>query len=129
MRYLLDTHTLIWFIENHDLLPQKVKETINSNDNEIYISVITLFEIAIKININRLKIRFSLNDLIKDIQQQGFEIIGIYEAHLYKYITLPLIHRDPFDRILVATAISEKLKLITSDKENQLYNVEWMWEK
>ena len=128
MKYLLDTHTLLWFVENNETIPQKIKDVIINNDNEIYVSVISLFEIAIKININKLKLDFSLNDLLFDIRQQGFEIIGIYDKHLYKYITLPLIHRDPFDRLLIATAISENMKFITSDKENQLYDVEWVWE-
>jgi len=128
MRYLLDTHVLIWYLED-----KKDKTLINNLDiienpkNKIYISIASLWEITIKLNIGKFKPNLDINDFFSFIYRSPITILNIEEKHLLEYRNLPLIHREPFDRILIATAISENLSFITHDKKNQEYNVRWKW--
>jgi PIN domain nuclease of toxin-antitoxin system len=127
MRYLLDTHTLIWYFEDDANLPKSVKAVIEDQNNRIYISSVTLWEITIKLNINTLKINYSLEELFDNIKIRDFDLLQIEEKHLRVYLNLPLIHRDPFDRHLVSTAIAENLTLITCDENIQKYKLNWLW--
>ena len=127
MRYLLDTHTLIWFFENSSELPHKTKEIILLDSNEKYICSVSLWEIAIKVNLGKLKISFSLEELINDIKIRNFHILQIEDEFLKGLSILPFIHKDPFDRLLIATALAEDLTIITIDENIQKYDVSWIW--
>jgi PIN domain nuclease of toxin-antitoxin system len=125
MNYLLDTHVLIWFTE--DKLPINIREIINNPQNRKYVSIVSLWEIAIKININKLKLNFSFSQLLHDIEIRDFNMIYTNEEHLKTFIDLPLIHKDPFDRLLVATAIFENLVIITQDQNIWKYDSKHQW--
>lgn len=118
MNYLLDTHILIWWSENSSKLNPKFKSTISDPKNRIHISIASLWEITIKISIKKLRLKTSIESLSK---QADFEILPIKIEHLITLIKLPYIHKDPFDRILVAQAKSEKLKILTSDPKITAY--------
>jgi len=127
MRYLLDTHVIIWYFENLSKIPQEIYKIIDNRKNSIYISSVSLWEIAIKININKLNVRFTFDKLINDIKSGDFKILQIENEYLKKLAALPLIHKDPFDRLLVSTALAEDLTIITADDNIQRYNVSWIW--
>ena len=127
MSYLLDTHVIIWYFENSLDLPQKTKEIIKNPENNIYICSISLLEIAIKVNLGKLKLSFTFDKLIEDIKNRDFSILQIEDEHLRKFLYLSFIHKDPFDRLIISTAIAEDITIITIDENIQKYDVSWIW--
>ena len=127
MRYLLDTHTVIWYLGKSPNLPPKVKEIIIDSDNRRCISSVSLWEIAIKVNLGKLKLTLPLNEFLDKIQNSEFEILQIKNEYLKGLAILPSIHKDPFDRLLVATALVENLTIITADDNVRKYDVPWIW--
>jgi PIN domain nuclease of toxin-antitoxin system len=125
MQCLLDTHTLIWYFEHDGKLTSCAEETIDNPENAVYVSVISLWEIAIKKGLGKLDVDF--DRLLAQVEQAGFPIVQIKNAYLRKQIDLPQIHKDPFDRLLVATAEIENMALITADENIHTYAVEWIW--
>jgi len=127
MKYLLDTHVVIWFFNNSPDLPLKIKEIIKFPENQIYISSVSLWEIAIKASLGKLNMNIEFNGLLEDIIKRDFEIFPIKNEHLKYLFILPYLHKDPFDRLLISTVITEKLTLITSDENICKYDVSWIW--
>ena len=127
MKYLLDTHVIIWYYENLSKIPPEINKIIDNPRNNIYISSASLWEIAIKINLNKLTLNFTFDKLINDIKKGDFEILQIEDKYLKKLANLPLIHKDPFDRLLVATVLADNLTLITTDENIHKYKISWIW--
>ncbi len=121
MRYLLDSHSLLWTIFQPDKLSTEAQEIIHDQNNIICVSLISLWEISIKQNIGRLHIPEKFFEVVS---QGGFEIIPLTIPEIEQYRTLPLHHRDPFDRMLIIQAQQQKLILITRDSEIGKYDVE-----
>jgi len=128
MPYLLDTHTFLWFISGDKQLPESVVKKIENISEPCYISIASFWEIAIKIQIGKLKLEISLEELYRFAEINQIEIISINEKHLVTLLKLGLIHNDPFDRLIIAQAISEKLIVVTKDKEFKKYKVKQQWE-
>jgi PIN domain nuclease of toxin-antitoxin system len=121
MRYLCDTQIIIWTLINPEKLTEQTKYILQNN--EIFVSQISLFEIAIKQKIGKLpELPLPIKLLAEQIEQDNFTILSINTNHLDAYNVVPLLanHRDPFDRLLLATAISENMPIISSD-ENFVY--------
>ncbi|WP_295674794.1 type II toxin-antitoxin system VapC family toxin [uncultured Mucilaginibacter sp.] len=125
MNLLVDTQILIWSFDIHSPLSEKHKELLENNSNRILVSQVSLMEIAIKKNINKLP------DFVPDIQMvadqllaNGFELLPLKNEHIFSYQHLPLFqeHRDPFDRFLIAIAKDENLTIVTTDDKFQLYS-------
>ena len=122
--YLLDTHSLIWFQENSPKIPTPIMDILQDTANSIFFSQISLFEITIKQKIGKLK---QFTATIEDVSNQaildGFTLLPITNNHLYHYNNIPLFdqHRDPFDRLLLATALYENLILLSADSNFNLY--------
>ncbi len=114
MRYLLDTHVFIWWMEKNKRLPDKLMNLINDPQNEVYLSVVNVWEIVIKNAKGKLK---SPKDIKGGIQKSSFVLLPIDINHVLEVEKLPDIHKDPFDRILIAQAKVENLTLITSDEK------------
>ena len=118
MKYLLDTHTFIWSIMNSSKLSEKVKNIIENPNNEIFVSGITFWEIAIKTQIGKMKFEnFNILHLPNIATQYGF---SIFTPSAYDYVTyneLPLVenHKDPFDRMLIHSALKNNLILVSKD--------------
>ena len=127
MRYLLDTHAIIWYFDNLSKITPTAEEIINNNDNNIYISSVSLWEIAIKLNLGKLTVNFTFDELLDDIRSGDFNILQIEDDYLKSLSSLPVIHKDPFDRLLIATALAEDLTVITTDENIQKYDVSWVW--
>ena len=124
MELLLDTHVFLWWLAGDSRLPPAVTETIKDTQNEIYISAASGWEISIKKAIGKLNAPDKLNDIIED---EGFLHLPITFNHGEKAGSLPLIHKDPFDRMLVAQANIEGLKIVTGDIHIQQYAVKTFW--
>ena len=127
MRYLLDTHVVIWHFDDSPELSKKTKEIIDNPKNELYISSVSLWETAIKINIGKLDLDFTLDELLAEINDNDFDILQIENEYLQKLSALPFIHKDPFDRLIIATALAEDLTIITIDENIQKYDVKRIW--
>jgi len=127
MPFLLDTHTFLWFISGDKQLPESVVKKIEDISEPCYISIASFWEIAIKIQIGKLKLEISLEELYRFAEINQIKIISINEKHLVTLLKLGLIHNDPFDRLIIAQAISEKLIVVAKDKEFKKYKVKQQW--
>ena len=132
MKYLLDTHVLIYLgCGDNEQIGQKALEIYQDPEAQIFVSQISFWEMAIKINIDRLHIPIGLQNVIIQSQQAGIETISVQNSHILNYQSLDVMenHKDPFDRYIIATAISEDLKILSSDKKFDLYQaVVRVWE-
>ena len=120
MKFLLDTHSLLWAVFEPDKLSAEAQEIIVDQNNIICVSLISLWEISIKQNIGRLEIP---KEFFEVVATGGFEMLSLTIPQIKQYRTLPLHHRDPFDRMLIVQAIQQKLILITRDSEISKYDV------
>lgn len=123
MRFLLDTHAFIWLgCGNLDALGKEALKAYEDTDNEILLSMASLWEMAIKINIGKLSLSKPLKDLIKSTESSGISILPISADHILKYQTLPLHHSDPFDRLIISSAYTENMTVLTCDDKFALYD-------
>ena len=106
MKYLLDTHILIWHFDNSPRLPLKTREIINRNKKSIYLCSISLLEIAIKVSLGKLTLSLTFEEFLDGVKRYDLKLLQIEDKHLKRLAALPLLHRDPFDRLLVATAMA-----------------------
>jgi PIN domain nuclease of toxin-antitoxin system len=119
--YLLDTHVLLWWFDDPELLSEPARSAITEPDNRAIVSVASVWEIAIKTALGKLEAPDDLEDMIEDA---GFELMSIIYSHAWTVKNLPLErHKDPFDRLLVAQAKVEGLTLITRDVHLGTYGV------
>ena len=114
--YLIDTHVLLWYIKGEKRLSQPVKKLIDSVDNIIYISKVSLWEIAIKSSLGRLTIGISLDKLSDYLRKEGFVLLDFDFADLLQLHQLPFHHGDPFDRLIIAQALVHGLTIISDDR-------------
>jgi len=128
MRYLLDTHAAFWYFEGNYELSEKVKTAIEDSDNEIFVSIISAWEIAVKRSLNREDtILCSTTEFLDEVSASGFELLAFEPRHVRLVETLPYHHRDPFDRLLICTAISEKMIFLSADENASKYDVKRLW--
>ena len=125
MKYLIDTHILLWAIYDSKELSDQAKEILGSA--RCAISMASLWEISIKISIGKLKIRQSIQDLANFCSQYGIDIVDITPACCDTMIKLPFIHNDPFDRIIIATAKVNEYTILTKDSIIPKYDVKTVW--
>ena len=128
MNLLLDTHGLIFFINGDIQLPEKAKNLIKDINNRCYISIATIWEIAIKISLGKLELNGGFDNIPNIIDKYEFELLPISIAHIAEIIGLEFYHRDPFDRIIIAQGIIEKIPIITKDRNFEFYRIETIWE-
>lgn len=130
--YLLDTHCLIWFQENNPKIPGRIMQLMQDTNNIIFFTQVSLFEIAIKKSIGKLPgMVSSIDEIYNAGINDGFSFLSINNRHLKAYGNITLFdgHRDPFDRLIIATAIEENLTILSADDNFKLYadfvRVEW----
>ena len=116
---LLDTHIFLWLTTNDPRLAPHARTAIEGAER-IFVSAATIWEIAIKVRLGKLK--GDPADLIEEVQANGFVELPVYAQHAKEVAKLPLYHGDPFDRLLVAQAISEQLRLLTADPHLTAYS-------
>ena len=128
MNYLLDTHTFLWFLEGSNNLSVKARVSIENTENIKFISIASIWEVAIKLNLGKLKLDIKLEDLKEEILKNNFEILPLDFEHIIELSNLEEIHKDPFDRLIISQAISEKLTIISKDSNFSLYSrVKLFW--
>lgn len=125
--YLLDTNALLYFLYDSQKLSKKASEIIYSNDEKICISIVSMWEIAIKSSIGKLEIKSSISKISETCEKEQFDILSIKPFHLDKIRELPSIHGDPFDLLIIAQAITENLIIITKDGTIPQYHVKVLW--
>ena len=127
MNLLLDTHALLWFYSGNQQLSTKVKNLIKNTSNTCFISIASLWEITIKYHLGKLELDDSLEDLFKFVTRNEINVLPIEFQHLLKITSLPHIHKDPFDRIIIAQGISENIMIATKDRVFSEYEVNIIW--
>ena len=123
---LIDTHTLIWFMFDDSQLSEVALSKIKSED-KVYASVASLWEIAIKQSLGKLKITNSIQDITDKCAEADILILPLEPKHLDYIKELPDIHRDPFDRLIISQAVTEGMTLITKDNTIPQYDVKTLW--
>lgn len=120
MRYLLDTHVVLWWLADPKNIKTKTQKIISNTENEIFISSVSFWEMAIKKSIGRLTLPYNI---IETLMQDGFKILPILAAECLSVSDLPLLHADPFDRLLIMQSKLNDLVLITNDQKISMYPV------
>ncbi len=124
--YLMDTCAFLWFLDDNPNLSVRARDAIGRS-RDLYLSIATLWEIAIKKTIHKLILAESVTDLEEICNDYGITILPVKTRYLEMIQKLPLIHGDPFDRLIMATALEEKLLLITCDSNIRKYDIELLW--
>lgn len=128
MRALLDTHAFIWWATDDPLLTDTVREIISNPENEIFLSAVSTWEMAIKIAIGKMTLALPLEEFVSSqLTQCRFAPLRVTYDHTYRVSSLPHHHRDPFDRLLIAQAITENLVLLSADAQFTPYGVAILW--
>lgn len=128
MRILLDTHAFLWWVWDAPELSTKVRKIIANPENECLLSLASSWEIAIKVSLGKLTLTGSVERFIPEqLSVNGFRQLGVEFRHVARVATLPFHHRDPFDRLLLAQALEEKLTIISADAVFQEYAVNRIW--
>lgn len=130
MNVLLDTHVFLWWIEDNPRLSSRAREVIADGENMVFVSAASGWEIAIKARLGKLSLpeNEALDRFISDqLQVNAFQVLPVQLSHGLHVYTLPLLHRDPFDRLLVAQSQVEKMPLVTGDDRIARYRVQVIW--
>jgi len=127
MSYLLDTHILIWLFEGNENFSRRAREILFDSGNQFLVSIISLWEVAIKMNIGKYTFDGGFSRFYELVNENEFDILPVGKEHMEWLFKLPLHHRDPFDRLLVSTAIAEGLTIVSSDENIRRYDVSWIW--
>lgn len=127
MNSLLDTHAFIWFIEGDIQLSEKARNYIEKNDAINFISIASLWEIAIKVSLVKLELKTNFSNISELILNNGFQILPITIEDTITVTKLPFHHRDPFDRVLISQSLTKKLPLISKDTICGEYGITLIW--
>jgi PIN domain nuclease of toxin-antitoxin system len=127
MNNLIDTHALIWFLNGDNKLAGNARKSIESEEAINFISIASLWEMAIKISLGKLELNNPFNKISEQIEKNGFQILPITFDDTLILSTLPFYHRDPFDRIIIAQSINNNLTIISKDEYFIEYEVSLIW--
>jgi len=128
MTLLLDTHSFLWFAAGSSQMSAKARALIEDPANDKFLSLASLWEMAIKISLGKLKIDAPFEEFIhRQLRINGFEMFDIRFDHIAKIISLPLHHRDPFDRLLISQSLVEQIPIVSIDSIFDSYGVQRLW--
>jgi PIN domain nuclease of toxin-antitoxin system len=128
MKLLLDTHTFLWLAQDNPQLSRAARAAIADPQNELFLSVASIWELAIKIGNGKLILGEDLSPLLdRWLDQAQIQLLPIEKSHATLVATLPMHHRDPFDRLLIAQAVSEHITLVSGDTQIAAYEVPIIW--
>lgn len=128
MKYLLDTHTLLWWVTAPEVLPQSLRDFLDDPSHELLLSVAVPWELAIKTNSGKLDARQLLRDIELGQLEQDVQVLRAEISHVIRAGFLHLHHRDPFDRLLAAQALDLGIPIVSRDRIFDLYGVKRIWE-
>ena len=126
-KYLLDTHTLIWFLEGDSQISPLAKSLVLDTGNQLFVSMASIWEMAIKTSIGKLTLTQPLEQIIKRLPLEFMELLPIEVSHLLAIQNLPFHHKDPFDRILIAQTLTENIGIISIETIFDQYAVKRIW--
>lgn len=115
MRLLVDTHVLLWALAEPARIPGSFRDRLESPANDVFFSAASIWELAIKLQVGRLTLSVALDQIVDGAERMGFHELSVTAAHAAGVRRLPLHHRDPFDRLLLAQAIHEPARFLTTD--------------
>jgi PIN domain nuclease of toxin-antitoxin system len=115
VRILVDTHLLLWAVASSRRLPKEARTLILDTANEVFYSAASVWEVAIKSTLRRRNFKANPTVLVRALAQSGFAELPVTATHAARVAGLPAIHRDPFDRLLVAQSLTEPMTLLTND--------------
>jgi len=127
MNLLLDTHAFLWFITGDDQLTLKALNKITDSNNKCFVSIASIWEIVIKMSINKLEIKGGFETIEDFLENNDMEILTLNFSHTKSLLNLPYYHNDPFDRIIISQSVIEKMTIITKDKAFKNYNISIIW--
>ena len=128
MKLLLDTHVALWLFNEYENLSAAVRERLLNEANELYISIASAWEIAIKHSLGKLPgFRGGVKRFLFAVREYPIELLTVLPQYVETVEELPHIHRDPFDRIIIATAICEDMSIVTVDDNIRNYDVQCVW--
>jgi PIN domain nuclease of toxin-antitoxin system len=128
MKILLDTHVFIWLDSQPEKLSTKAIAVCEDTSNQLYLSMASLWEMQIKIQLGKLKLKVPLEDMLAVQQQEnGINILNFSQAHIYHLQALPFHHNDPFDRIIIAQSMLENMQLVSVDQKLSAYDIPVLW--
>ncbi|HXS68280.1 MAG TPA: type II toxin-antitoxin system VapC family toxin [Candidatus Polarisedimenticolia bacterium] len=128
MKFIADTHAFIWFITDSSQLSAKSKALLESPENERLLSTASIWEIAIKASLGKLSFKRPLEQLLPEqIALNYFQVLDVSLPHALRIASLPMLHRDPFDRMLIAQALTENLPILSSDNALDAYGIQRIW--
>lgn len=128
MKFLLDTHTFMWIEEKNPALSPRVQKFVDDRQNDLFLSYVSIWEIQIKLSIGKLDSKSPLNERVILAQTTTqLQLLPIKLEHIYMLNELPMHHRDPFDRLLIAQSIYEGIPLISKDEKFGAYDLQLVW--
>lgn len=127
MNLLIDAHVLLWWWTDEEKLSQRARDTILDSRNRSYVSAAVAWELAIKVNLGKLDARDVVSNLQQFMVEEGFRRLAISTDHALRAGLLPLVHRDPFDRMLVAQSQALNFPIVSADKVFDRYGVRRIW--
>jgi len=128
VRILLDTSTFLWWITDSDLLSKRAREVLTNDTNEVWFSAVSGWEIVIKAALGRVQLPEDPEQFLpRQIATNSFEVLPIHLRHTLRVFSLPMVHRDPFDRLLIAQALVEGLTVLSGDAQFAAYPVATVW--
>ncbi len=127
MNLLIDTHAFLWFITGDKQLPNHIVNTIQDFSNRCYISIASIWEIAIKLSLEKLEIKGGFKTIENFLSDNDFAILPIDLSDIKVLLSLEKFHKDPFDRIIISQAISSNLTVITKDIHFKSYPIDTIW--
>lgn len=128
MRLLLDTHAFLWFIQGSQNLSETARNLIEDQENQTLLSIASLWEISIKVSIGKLDVGMVIAELLsREVYGNGFEVLAIQANHLDELTKLAFHHKDPFDRLIIAQALAERMPVVTKDEAFERYAVSLLW--
>jgi PIN domain nuclease of toxin-antitoxin system len=128
MKVLIDTHVLIWWTGDTNQLSPLVRDMLADPQTELILSIVSIWEMQIKISLGKLSLQMDLPTLVEDeVSRNSFSLLPIELKHIYGLNDLPLHHKDPFDRLLIAQSMLEKMPIISIDEKFDAYGVQRLW--
>jgi PIN domain nuclease of toxin-antitoxin system len=127
MKHIIDTHTLLWYFSANKQLSATAHDAIENEENNIYISQASLFEISIKVSLSKLQLPCEWDELFFKINTMGWTILNMGNTYFVTLSTLPFHHADPFDRLIACQALNLKIPVISKDNRLDSYGVSRIW--